>query len=106
MSAVNICDRCGSLVRGVALGAISLVTSGDSDRERVDKELCPGCIEDLLPLIETEVEPKQRGYKDPYRRTPEPDAVNSATSEQLAAALLTKLVQENPQKSIGNGDTE
>lgn len=99
MGSINVCDRCGALVKGNALGSVDLVTSADpASAETIEMEVCPACVADLVLLLENPVGDRERAYGDPWKREKEGDAVDSATAEQLAAALLTKLMRG--QKSI------
>jgi len=66
MSSINVCDRCGGLVTGIALGSVTVRTSADpSNTETVHKEICPDCTDIIVTLLETAVEPLQ---KTPYRK--------------------------------------
>lgn len=94
MAQVMICDRCGGMVKGNAIGRITLTTSSDPDNtETIREEICPGCVEHILMFIETEPPTPARAYDKPYVRKPDADAVDEATTEQLAAALLEKLMK-------------
>lgn len=97
MAGINVCDRCPSLVKGVALGAIQLRTSADTNTsEIITKELCPACIGDMLRVLEAQPSARSgQAYSKPYRRpqAQTDDDVSRATPEQLAAALFEKLMQ-------------
>lgn len=97
MGSINICDRCPSMVKGIALGAIQIRTSSDPDSsEVITKELCPACIQDMVNMLEIEpTDRPQRAYDKPYRRVDESDEIGAATAEQLAAALFEKLMAGN-----------
>lgn len=97
MGSVNICDRCPSMVKGVALGAIQIRTSSDPDSsEVITKELCPACVAELVAMLEFTPEDRpQKAYDKPYKRESDAGEFNSATAEQLAAALFEKLMKEN-----------
>src|SRR5262245_36721684 len=83
LSSVNICDRCGALVQGIALGAINLVVSSDSMAERLSKELCPGCVGEMVLLLETPLsDAPARAYKEPWKR-PEEDKEQSVNDLAL-----------------------
>lgn len=103
MAGINMCDRCSSVVKGVALGRIALVTSSDqSSAESVNRELCPPCVGEILAVVETELEPRAvRGYDKPFRRPKEePAPVDGATAEELATELIKRLREPAP-KSLG-----
>lgn len=107
MSSINLCDRkgCKSMVRGRALGVVALVLSSEAGSERLEREICPGCVGDILLTLETApVTPREAAYNDPYQREKEDDPLmTGATEEQLAAALLTKLMRSGRQLEDGNG---
>lgn len=107
MSSINLCDRkgCKSMVRGRALGVVALVTASGPDAERHEREICPGCVADILLVLETPpVSLREPAYNDPYERAKEDDdpLMTGATEEQLAAALLTKLMRGR--KELETGD--
>lgn len=91
MASVNICDRCGSLVRGAALGSVSLVVSSESMAERISKEICPGCVGDLVLTLEVPISPAKNAYREPWARPAE--QTDSATLEQLAGELFERLMK-------------
>lgn len=68
MSSINMCDRCGALVQGAAVGAVSLVTGSGPKAERLDKEICPGCVDQFVKLIESSPAPQQQAYKEAWKR--------------------------------------
>lgn len=77
MAGINVCDRCNAMVKGIALGAIQLRTSADSNtNEILSLELCPACVSDALTLIESmPTTDRERAYITPFRRpVTEPDA--------------------------------
>ena len=95
MASVNLCDRngCKSMVQGAALGYVALAISSEPGAERIEREICPGCVSDMIWLLENEpVTSRQAAYREPYKRPRAEDPMDSATSEQLAAALLEKLM--------------
>jgi hypothetical protein len=97
MSAVNICDRCGAMVKGNALGALSLATSNDPHNvKRFDKELCPDCIALFYGLLVAEdVEPKQRAYQKPFSVPREaPKSVAEALENTSLADFVRTVVKE------------
>lgn len=96
MAGINVCDRCSSLVKGIALGQVSLSTSSDSyTREGINRELCPACVGEILALIETEVPPREvRAFDKPFRRAEEKGKMDTASAEELATALIRKLQSE------------
>lgn len=55
MASVNLCDRigCQSMVKGKALGHLAIATKSDMEAMRVEWELCPGCVGDVMELMET-----------------------------------------------------
>jgi hypothetical protein len=82
------------MVKGVALGSVQLRTSGDTETvEVVQKEICPGCVEDILTIVSMEVEPKERSYSKPFKAIDTSDPVSAMTEEQLAGALLERLMK-------------
>ncbi len=105
MASVNLCDRegCKSMVQGAALGLVALVTASDHKAaERIEREICPGCVGDVMALLNTApVSERQPAYREPWKRPEERDPMDAATSEQLAAALLTKLMGEQRTLEVG-----
>lgn len=98
MASVNLCDRCGVMVKGAALGAVQIRTSSDPDvTEVVTKEICPVCVEEILTLVEMDAdalsERAKRGYDKPYVRPRNENSFDQATTEQMAAALLERLMK-------------
>lgn len=100
MSSVNICDRCGSMVTGVALGALTIRTSADYETsETITKELCPDCVAIVVGIADqADAEPVRRSYRKPWvRPTEEKDTVRG---------LIKQIVQEvhDAKKAIGAGE--
>ncbi len=100
LGTVNICDLCGSLAQGVAIGAIILTTSSDPDTyETIKKEVCPGCVGEIVALLEMTREPRNTGYREPFKR-PEKDApglgeLGGVQLETLLAEALQRAMQAN-----------
>lgn len=71
MSAVNLCERCDSLMLGKAVGSLDLQKSEEARNERI--ELCPACIGDLVAfLAEHPVRDRttfREGWKPEAKRT-------------------------------------
>jgi hypothetical protein len=100
MSSILICDRCGAMVTGNAVGAVTIVASGEQRAERFAKDLCPGCIGDVMDLLAQEhpVTPRERAYRKGWVREEVKDEVGTASAEQLAGALFEKLMIEAGKK--------
>lgn len=100
MASVNMCERCDAVMVGRAVGSVLLVLSSDPDTyEQIKKELCPGCVEDLLLLVEVRVPAKQPSYRDGYKR-PEKDApgvgeLGGVDLEALLAEALQRAMKAN-----------
>jgi len=112
MSSINVCDRCNSMVKGGALGALTIAYSPDMTvaAKTLRAELCPGCIEDLATLYNSPVvTPRKSAYTEPY----DPDVktvrddLEGITTEQLAAALLERTMKDpSARRSITSHYTE
>jgi hypothetical protein len=69
MSAINICDRCASLMTGRAIGTLSIEKAPTEYAER--KEICPACVGELVAfLAEKPVRDRGTAYTEPYTDTP------------------------------------
>lgn len=102
MGNLNICERpkCNAIIKGNAAGVIDYMT--DLDQERQHMVLCPACVGDLMLILTTEpLTDRERAYDKPYTPPSDEDSVAGATAEQLAAALLQKLMN---QQAIGAPD--
>lgn len=97
MASVNLCDRtdCKSMVQGRALGRVALSVSSAPGGEILEREICPGCVADVVTLLETApVTPRDGAYREPYKRpVPDDDALDTATDEQLAANLFQRMMR-------------
>lgn len=97
MANLNICDTpdCNALLKGTATAQIGLCFSEHGDWTYL--MLCPDCVAAVDMLLHNmPVEGRKRAYDKPYegyKSTEDSDAVEQATPEQLAAALLTKLMK-------------
>lgn len=100
MSSINVCDGCSAMVKGSALGAVQIRTSGNyQESEVVERELCPDCIASVVLLVEGEREPVQRVYKDGWKRD---DAASKSVLETLGdtpanqaiANIVTEVMQQ------------
>lgn len=98
MASVNICDRCNSMVKGVALGLVQVVNSSEPGTERTGYEVCPACIEDVLVLMGSKPEEGTRkaAYSEPFR--PAQKGLTKSNVDELAELMLEKLRRE--QKAI------
>lgn len=99
MASINLCDRngCDAMVKGAALGAVQIVTDSTPDAERVSKEICPGCIADLMDVLETPpTTHRKQAYAKPWKRPEdEPDdTMKGVTTEQLAAELFQRTLKD------------
>ena len=91
MGSINICDRCGSLVQGRAVGSVAITTSSDpATADEKTMEICPGCVADFMLMWETVVTPREKAYRQPYVEV-KPET-NTESAEQLAARLFEKLM--------------
>lgn len=102
MSSINVCDRCGGLVTGAALGQITVRTSADAKvSETVHAEICPGCVTLFVELVETPVDPAQKTpYKAPWAR---PKSKTEEAEEESAVRKLVRTIVEevaDAQKAI------
>lgn len=100
MGSVNMCERCGALMIGGAVGSVVIALSSDPDTyENVKREICPGCVEDILTLVETKVTPKENGYREPYKRPEEPakglGELTGVDLETLLAEALQRAMKAN-----------
>lgn len=107
MASVNICSRkgCQAFMTGEAVARIEIMgTVNRGKASDIVLEICPACAGDLIDVIEAgPFTPRQKAYDKPYERSGETDAIENATAEQLAAALMEKLMKS--QRSI-EGKTE
>jgi len=96
MSSINVCDRCGGLVTGIALGSVTVRTSADpSNTETVHKETCPDCVDAIVEFLETPAEPKQ---KTPYRKAWERVAEEDNTVRDIIRTVVEEV--NNAQRAI------
>ena len=105
VSTVNFCERkgCTALAKGDAISVLTVtnVTIKDQPGQYRRVELCPACTADVMAVLKVEpLTPREKSYSEPYNDTPEHDAVESASAEQLAAALFQKLMSEQSRKAI------
>lgn len=103
MAGISVCDRCTSLVKGIAIGQISLGTSSDhSTRELINKELCPECVREILEFLEKEIPSREvRAFDKAYIRPKEKNGgLDDASAEELAKEFI-KRMSEN-KKEIGS----
>lgn len=93
MAVISVCDRCTSLVKGIALGSMAIQTSSDSTGEVIRKELCPECVREILELTETEVPPREvRAFDKPYIRPKEKSGgLDDASAEELAKEFIKRM---------------
>lgn len=108
MSSINLCDRegCKSMVRGRALGVVALVTNSTPEPERVEREICPGCVADVLSLLETApTTDREAAYSEPFLRAAEESSEGrlvEALAEAVEAALDSR--DKRRQRELGSGD--
>lgn len=101
MSTIHMCERpgCESIIKGPAMGLLDIAPN--IDMERKGFELCPACTRDQWELLHTPPAPgtRQRAYETPFDPQKDAqsarDAVETATAEQLAAALFQKLMRQS-----------
>lgn len=98
MSSINMCDRCGALVQGEAVGAVTLVTGSNVRAERMHKEICPGCVAALLALLEAAATPSQQAYKEPWKR-PQPAPKGMGELQDVDTEVLLATVMERQMKT-------
>lgn len=109
MSTIHMCERkgCEAIIKGPAMGLVDIAANVDSERKGF--ELCPACVADVWGVLYEAPMPgtRERAYEtpfDPERASQDAtDAVETATAEQLAAALFQKLMKnaaiEGPKSS-------
>ena len=95
MSSVNLCERkgCKNMATGNAIGALSIVASGEHDAERRNVELCPRCIGEAFTWLDTPVTEETGGaYREGWKPPQDDsrDAVSKATLEQLLAEAFER----------------
>lgn len=75
MGSINICDISGDLTNGEALGAVTLVTSGNPRKsETIHKEICPLCVAAIVAILETPIDAHgKRAQTKPWTRPKSPD---------------------------------
>lgn len=108
MSTVNVCDRCETLVKAAALGALTIETSPVSGR--TDKEICPGCVEEFLTWYDGSHGNRPKAYSRPY----EPPKSETDPAETFAARVAEHLrddsralppsTQDRPRKTVTRPD--
>lgn len=88
MATINLCERCESMGKSLAMGYLEYRTDPSKGMEQI--ELCPGCVEDFMIWLKTDVEmaSRQKAYKEPWR----PD--NSDDGEIIAKTELRKVLRE------------
>lgn len=111
MAGIHICERdgCNAMIKGRALGGITLALSADDRTEPAQRiiraELCPACVEDIYSvLMHAPIGDRQRAYDRPFNPSvaETEDALSGVTNEQLAAALLTRMMSDPAmRKAIG-----
>lgn len=100
VSNMNICDRegCNAIIKGNAAASLDFWPNALPTNDNIErKHLCPPCAEDIDILLHTPpLIERERGYDKPYKgwESREADSVESATAEQLAAALFQKLMKQ------------
>lgn len=87
MSSIHLCEGCGAMVTGNAIGVVQVRTSNDMNAsETISRELCPGCIGAVLAVVEQERdEPRERAYRKPWTR---PETTKEITTGAEALEVL------------------
>lgn len=66
MSAINLCERCDSLMLQKAVAKISHYTTGENVWK--EQELCPGCYGDFMRFLETKPDREKQTYREPWTK--------------------------------------
>ena len=69
MSAINLCERCDSLMLQKAVATVTLCPEPRAAYET--RELCPGCYGDIMRFLETKpAEREKQTYREPWTKEP------------------------------------
>ena len=94
MSSINLCERegCPSMMKGNAVGLVALVTSSEPDAERIQIEVCPGCVLDLVTLLRTKPTSDREGaYREPYQGPVEVKESEDDIADRFAAKVAQRI---------------
>lgn len=87
VATVNFCERCESMGVSTAMGEINFKTAPGEKVER--KELCPGCISDLMLWFNDITTTREKAYRHPWKPTDE-----TTTGDIIAKSEVKKLLRE------------
>lgn len=92
MSTINMCERCGAMAVSGAMGGISSWNS-PNDAMNDAKELCPGCVGDLVEFMKGENvgDRPKNGYRKPWEAPK--SGLGDISTEDLARALLSRQLE-------------
>lgn len=88
MATINLCGRkgCNAMMTSDAAGVIQLWKRPDDDDSRAF-ELCPGCVADVVNLLESgRIGDREQAYKEPYQE-PKSDAAGDPLGGVATADL-------------------
>lgn len=99
MSAINMCDRCQTMMTGNALAGIRYNVNNTERPELL--EICPGCVVDFLEWTKTmPTSDRPKAYKEPFRFDT-PDDVTRMDYEEvikLARKAIGMMAKEETPK--------
>lgn len=87
MSAINICERCDSLMTGNALSTLALqINFNTREVQERRMDICPDCVTELLEFIANAPTRGKTVYRNPWTETP-PEAPEPERVAITAAAI-------------------
>lgn len=99
VATVNFCERCESMGKSVAMGAIAYRT--DATKGMTELEICPGCVDDFMTWLKSDVmTTREKAYKQPWTDESEQETKGSILSKETLRNLLREL------EAGGDTDTE
>lgn len=103
VATVNFCDRCESMGKSHVMGSMSFRT--DASKKDVSKELCPGCIGELMEWLENDITTtRQKAYKEPWSPDDNETSGEIITEGGQAIKAIAAAVRAEMEK--GNAETD
>lgn len=67
VATVNFCERCESMGKSNAMGAVSYNTNPAEGQTRI--EICPGCVGDFMVWLKEDImTDREKAYREPWKK--------------------------------------